>query len=77
MIPGQKPEESADVVSRVFKIKLDKLLRDLVQGRHFGRVLAGKPSNSISRHLYHMIYKKLYIIRILYICHATIYTIEF
>ena len=41
LTPGQKPEERPDVVSRVFKIKLDQLMRDLVQGQHFGKVMAG------------------------------------
>lgn len=42
LIPGQKPEDRPDVVTRVFKIKLDQLLKDLVQGQHFGRAQAGK-----------------------------------
>lgn len=45
LIPGQKSEEMPNVVSSVFKIKLEQLLRNLVQGQHFGRVLEGKFSN--------------------------------
>ena len=41
LIPRQKPNDRPDIVSRVFKIKLDHLLRDLVQEKHFGTVLAG------------------------------------
>ena len=40
MNPGQKTEDRPDVVARVFKIKLDQLLFDLKQSRHFGRVIA-------------------------------------
>ncbi|KAL0453879.1 UNVERIFIED_CONTAM: hypothetical protein Slati_1366000 [Sesamum latifolium] len=38
LIPGQKVEDRPDV-ARVFKIKLDELMKDLRQGQHFGRVL--------------------------------------
>ena len=41
MNPGQKTKDRPDVVARVFKIKLDQLLYDLKQGRHFRRVIAG------------------------------------
>ncbi|KAL0355673.1 UNVERIFIED_CONTAM: hypothetical protein Sradi_4014200 [Sesamum radiatum] len=40
LIPGQKVEDRPDVVARVFKIKLDELMKDLRQRQHFGRVLA-------------------------------------
>jgi hypothetical protein len=38
----QKPTDWADVVIRVFMIKLRKLLRDIVKGKRFGETLAGK-----------------------------------
>ena len=40
-IPGQKPEDRPDIVTRVFKIKLDQLLHDIKKGKHFGIVIAG------------------------------------
>ena len=40
-IPGQKIEERPDIVTRVFKIKLDELMYDIKQGKHFGTVTAG------------------------------------
>ncbi|XP_077215969.1 uncharacterized protein LOC143850629 [Tasmannia lanceolata] len=39
-IPGQKPANRPDIESRVFKIKLDQLMRDLIKLQHFGRVIA-------------------------------------
>ncbi|KAK9742235.1 hypothetical protein RND81_03G157600 [Saponaria officinalis] len=39
--PGQRPEERPDVIARVFKIKLNELIRDITKGAFFGRVLAG------------------------------------
>ncbi|XP_075663385.1 uncharacterized protein LOC142632959 [Castanea sativa] len=38
--PRQKVEDRPDVIARVFKIKLDKLLNDLKHGQHFGKVIA-------------------------------------
>ncbi|KAG8371620.1 hypothetical protein BUALT_Bualt13G0107200 [Buddleja alternifolia] len=40
LIPGQKVEDRPHVVARVFKIKLDELMKDLRQRQHIGRVLA-------------------------------------
>ena len=39
-IKGLKYEDQPDIVSRVFKIKLDELLHDLRHKSHFGRVIA-------------------------------------
>ncbi|XP_077252576.1 uncharacterized protein LOC143891975 [Tasmannia lanceolata] len=39
-IPLQKPTDRPDIESRVFKIKLDQLMRDLIKLQHFGRVIA-------------------------------------
>ena len=39
-IEGQNVEDWPDIVTRVFKIKLDKLLHDLRHESHFGRVIA-------------------------------------
>ncbi|XP_077221932.1 uncharacterized protein LOC143855744 [Tasmannia lanceolata] len=41
-IPGQKPNDRPDIESRVFKIKIDQLMRDLIKLQHFGRVIADK-----------------------------------
>ncbi|XP_050255276.1 uncharacterized protein LOC126701205 [Quercus robur] len=40
LIPAQRPEDRRDIIARVFKIKLDQLLRDLKHGKHFGKVIA-------------------------------------
>ena len=40
-IPGQNPQHRPDIETRVFKIKLDQLMKDIVQGEQFGRVIAG------------------------------------
>ena len=39
-ILGQGVEDIPDIECIVFKIKLDQLMKDLIQGRHFGRVIA-------------------------------------
>ena len=39
-IEGQNVEDQPDIVTRVFKIKLDELLHDLRHESHFGRVIA-------------------------------------
>ena len=36
---GLKPEDRPDILCRVFKVKLDQLLRDLRKGCIFGRVI--------------------------------------
>jgi hypothetical protein len=38
----QKPADRANIVVRVFMIKLRELLRDIVKGKMFGETLAGK-----------------------------------
>lgn len=45
---GLKSEDRPDVITRVFKIKLDSLMHDLKDGRTFGRVKGG----NLSIHLY-------------------------
>lgn len=40
-IPGQKPEDRPDFVSRIFKIKLQKLMDDIRNHQFFGRTTAG------------------------------------
>ena len=40
-IPGQNPQDRPDIETKVFKIKLDQLMKDIVQGQQFGRVIAG------------------------------------
>ncbi|XP_020111449.1 uncharacterized protein LOC109726322 [Ananas comosus] len=39
-IPGQKPEDRPDFVSRIFKIKLQKLMDDIRKHQFFGRTTA-------------------------------------
>lgn len=41
LIPGQKPTDTPDIVARVFKIKFDHLIKDLIQNKYFGRIIAG------------------------------------
>lgn len=38
---GMQPEDRPDILCRVFKMKLDQLIKDLKQGQVFGRVQAG------------------------------------
>lgn len=38
---GPKIEDRPDLVNRVFKIKLDQLIYDITEGKHFGRHRAG------------------------------------
>lgn len=38
---NQKAEDRPDLVSRIFKIKLDKLIREIKKGRIFGKTRAG------------------------------------
>ncbi|PIA50768.1 hypothetical protein AQUCO_01200187v1 [Aquilegia coerulea] len=40
LIPGQKADDRPDIVARVFKIKVDQLIKDLTDGKHFGRATA-------------------------------------
>jgi hypothetical protein len=44
----QKPADQADIVVRVFMIKLRELLWDIVKGKRFGKTLAGKHKNDFS-----------------------------
>ena len=38
LLPGQRPEDRPDVVARVFRLKLRRLMDDLTTGGAFGRV---------------------------------------
>ncbi|OMO80354.1 DNA helicase PIF1, ATP-dependent [Corchorus olitorius] len=40
LLPGDKPEDRPDIVARVFKLKLDALLDDLMKYHHFGKAKA-------------------------------------
>jgi hypothetical protein len=40
-IVKQKPAERADIIIRVFNIKLKELLQDIVKGKRFGETLVG------------------------------------
>ena len=39
--PGQKPTDRADIVVRVYNMKLEELLADITSGAAFGPVSAG------------------------------------
>ncbi|XP_057421492.1 uncharacterized protein LOC130715411 [Lotus japonicus] len=39
-IPGQLPESRPDIITRVFKLKLDQLMKHVVQGQHFGKIIS-------------------------------------
>ncbi|OMO88819.1 DNA helicase PIF1, ATP-dependent [Corchorus capsularis] len=39
-IPGQRPEDRPDMVYRVFRLKVRDLIRDLIDGKHFGTAIA-------------------------------------
>ena len=40
LLPGQKPEDRPDIVSRVFNLKKDALLNDIKKNKIFGQVVA-------------------------------------
>ncbi|OMO96975.1 DNA helicase PIF1, ATP-dependent [Corchorus olitorius] len=40
MIPGQKAEDRPDIVCRVFKMKVDKLMEDITKNEFFGKTTA-------------------------------------
>ncbi|XP_059147684.1 uncharacterized protein LOC131935318 [Physella acuta] len=40
LLPGQRPENRPDIVDRVFKLKLQQLLKDISEKKIFGRVVA-------------------------------------
>ena len=40
LMPGQTAQDRPDLVARVFKLKKDQLMRDLIAGQIFGRVVA-------------------------------------
>nr|XP_043639224.1 uncharacterized protein LOC122610293 [Erigeron canadensis] len=39
-IPGQPPVDKPEIITRMFKIKLDELMEDIAKNHHFGRVEA-------------------------------------
>ena len=42
IIAGQKSEDRPDIISRIFKIKLDHLLNTIKSGDIFGTIIAGE-----------------------------------
>ena len=40
IIPGQNPEDRLDIIARVFKMKLDRLLSTIKSGTIFGTIIA-------------------------------------
>ena len=55
--PGQKPSDRADIIVRVYNMKLEEMLDDIRSGRIFGPVAAGTFNNS--SYLLIFIYSKL------------------
>ena len=43
-VKGHRPEDKPDLVSRVFRIKLQHLMNDLMKNEHFGPTKAGQLS---------------------------------
>ena len=41
-IPGQKPEDRPDIITRIFKMKLDNLLSTIKNEKIFGVIIAGQ-----------------------------------
>ena len=42
LLPGQKSNDRPDIISRIFKIKLDHLLHTIKSEQIFGIIIAGK-----------------------------------
>jgi len=40
-VPGQRSDARPDIVSRVFKLKVDELVSELKKGTYFGKTQAG------------------------------------
>ena len=40
LLPGQTPQDRPDLITRVFKLKKDQLMHDIVKGELFGKVVA-------------------------------------
>jgi hypothetical protein len=40
-VPGQRPDARPDIVSRVFRLKVDELVSGLKKGTYFGKARAG------------------------------------
>ena len=40
-VPGQRPDARPDIVSRIFKLKVDELVSELKKGTYFGKTRAG------------------------------------
>lgn len=41
-VPRQSADDRPDIKTRVFKMKLDQLMKHTIEGQHFGQVIAGK-----------------------------------
>ena len=48
VIPGQRPDARPDIVSRVFKLKVDELVSELKKGTYFGKAQAGMDAKFLS-----------------------------
>ena len=52
-IPGQHPNDRPDVITKVFKIKLDELIKDIKKKHFFGRVKACESFNILYIYIYY------------------------
>lgn len=72
---GLRPEDRPDIVSRVFKIKLDNLIKDLRKGDIFGNVRAGNLYYGYSKVFRYIIeyFLPFQILTVLYLCSCIYY----
>jgi len=45
-IPGHSVDDRPDIKTRVFKMKLDQLMKHIVEGQYFGKIISGKYSST-------------------------------
>ena len=41
LFPDQKAKDRSDIISRIFKIKLEELISDIIKKHHFGKMVTG------------------------------------
>ena len=49
-IPGQFVDDRSNIKTRVFKMKLDQLIKHIVEAQYFGRIISGKYSSTWTKH---------------------------
>lgn len=50
-IPGQSVDDRPDIKTRVFKMKLDQLMKHIVEGQYFGKIISGKSTWNKCSHI--------------------------